>query len=97
MAKTISVPESMSQRAREFVAAEAIPLEVVAGDGGAEVRVVQGAAGQESSSSEWRAGGWIGCAPALDAAGRLGIAAGDLGKLLDHLDIKIRACELGCF
>jgi len=42
-------------------------------------------------------GGRILCADALEMAPLMGIPSKDLGKLLDHLEIKVRSCSLGCF
>ena len=42
-------------------------------------------------------GGRISCPNAFAIAGRLKIERGDLGNLLNHLNIRITSCQLGCF
>lgn len=96
MGVTLGVPEEMVESLRGFIEAEGLPFEVAAG-GECALRVVQSKAGCQSTASELHAGGAITCALARDTAARLGVKARELGKLFDHLDIKIRACELGCF
>jgi 2-keto-4-pentenoate hydratase len=96
MQATLGVPEALAGSLGAFVQAESIPLGVVTGDK-VTVRVVQGQAGQESSVSMLQAGGWIACLTAHQMAERLGVETRQVGKLLDHLEIKIKTCELGCF
>ena len=43
------------------------------------------------------AGGSIACATAFELAAKLGISQTKMGKLLDHLDVRVRHCQLGCF
>lgn len=96
MATKLGVSDNLLKPLTEFVNSESIPVEVVAGNG-TSVRVVEGAAGQQSSTTELRAGGWIACSTAFEAAARLQIQPRQIGQLLDRLDIRIRACQLGCF
>ena len=96
MAGTLGVPEGMLKQVSEFVEAKAISLRVV-GDGDCTVRVVQSEERLPSTPAVLHTGGWIACATARSMAGKLGIKPRDMGKLLNHLDIKIRNCELGCF
>lgn len=96
MPATVSVPETMAESLRTFVKQEKLPLQVVTGPGGA-VQVVESAEGEKSTLTVLKAGGWIACPMAREMAPRLGIQTREVGKLLDHLDIRIRACELGCF
>ena len=42
-------------------------------------------------------GGVLTCHDARALAEQLGVAYGDVGKACNELDVKIRACELGCF
>jgi hypothetical protein len=42
-------------------------------------------------------GGRITCANAFVFAGRLQIDRGDMGNLMNHLNIRITSCQLGCF
>lgn len=96
MQATLGVPETMLKPVSAFVAAEALPFQIVT-DAGCTVQVVPAEEGRQSSVSALQAGGWIACSTAFEMAGRLGVQTRDLGKLLNHLDIKVRACQLGCF
>jgi hypothetical protein len=96
MGVTLGVPESMAKSLRAFIEAEGLPFEVVSG-GECALRVVQSKAGGRSTASELHAGGSITCTLAHELAARLGVKTREMGKLFDPLDIKIRACELGCF
>ena len=51
----------------------------------------------ESDLDSVYAGGWIACAIARAQAERLGISLTCMGELLDLLNVKVRACGLGCF
>lgn len=42
-------------------------------------------------------GGRISCPDAFVIAGRLKIERALIGNLMNHLDIRINACQLGCF
>jgi len=96
MPTTLGVPESMLKPVGAFVEEEGIPVSVVAG-GDCTVQVVESAEHQASTSSVLQAGGWIACSTAHSVAAKLGTTLRDMGKLLDHLDIRIRECQLGCF
>lgn len=96
MQATLGASAGLVDPLRAFVESESIPLEVVARDD-ATVRVVESEAGQESSLATLQAGGWIACLTAHQVAERLGVEPRQVGKLLDHLEIKIRVCQLGCF
>ena len=96
MQATLGVPEALAGSLGAFVKAESIPLKVITGDE-ATVQVVESEAGQESSVSALQAGGWIACLTAHQMAERLGVETRQVGKLANHLEIKIKVCELGCF
>jgi len=94
---TLCVGEALAAPLGEFLTAEGIDL-ALATDGAGDVAVVPtGAERQESTAETVYAGGWIACPTALGLAGKLGIASGQVGRLLDHLEVKIRRCSLGCF
>jgi len=102
MTGRLAVPTDRMEAIRAFVTSQGIPIQVVAAGqmhepGARTVQVISAAAGTQSSSATLQAGGWIACATAFKAARQLGITPAQLGKLLDHLDIRIRACQLGCF
>jgi hypothetical protein len=96
MRATLGVPEVMAQSLGAFVRAEGIPLDIVAG-GDCTVQVVQSQQGQPSTRTVLHAGGSIECTTAFQMAGKLGVKPRDIGKLANHLDVRIRACQLGCF
>lgn len=96
MQAMLGVPESMLNSLGAFVEAEGLPFNAVT-SGDYAVRIVDAEKGTQSTSSVLMAGGSITCGLARDMAVGLGVKTRDLGKLLNHLDIKIRACELGCF
>jgi hypothetical protein len=95
MPVTLNAPETMVQSINEFAKAENLPFIAAAGTG--DVKVIQAQAGSESTATELHAGGRITCWLARDMASKLGIKKIEIGKLLNHLEIKVRACELGCF
>jgi len=37
------------------------------------------------------------CKALLDLASRSGRTPGEIGRLCNEMDIKVRACQLGCF
>jgi len=96
MKSTLCVPEEIQQAVAAFVEAEEIAVQVVSA-GECTVRVVQAEGRQESDLSMLYAGGWIACRTAMAAASKLDISLLKMGKLLDHLNVKIRQCSLGCF
>ncbi len=96
MAASLAVPESMATSVGEFLAAESIPLDVVTG-GGSEVRVEAATTRQQCKADVLYTGGWIACSQALKMAEVLDIGPGNMGKLLNRLDIRVRQCQLGCF
>ncbi len=51
----------------------------------------------ESTVDLLEAGGWIECSTAWAMAGRHGLSVNQVGRLVNALDIRIKACCLGCF
>ncbi len=96
MRATLGVPETMVKSLGAFVEAERIPVDVLV-RGDCTVQVVQAREGHRSTATRLQAGGSIECTTAFQMAGKLGVKPRDVGKLADHLDIKIRGCQLGCF
>ncbi len=96
MPTTLPVPENLVEPLRAFVRSQRIPLRVAA-DGHGSVRVAQAKYRRRSTPAVIYTGGWIACTVARGLADTLGIKTRQVGALLDHLDIKVRACELGCF
>ena len=52
---------------------------------------------RESDLQTIYSGGRIACQTALALAKKLHIPVSHMGKMLDHLDVKIHNCGLGCF
>jgi len=96
MTATLGVPEDMHDALKAFVDAEGMDLEV-ASSGECSVQVVRGGSDMRSDLRTLYAGGWIACATGTGLALKLGVPPGQIGRLIDHLGIKVRQCELGLF
>ena len=96
MTATISIESNQASKLREFLASSGIDIEVTV-DGQAQVSVIVCYEPTESSPEILYSGGWINCEQAFALAGRLSIGRDATGKLLDHLNVKVRSCQLGCF
>lgn len=79
-----------------FLANASIALPLVT-QGEAPVRLTTGAPREMCDGATLKRGGAILCSTALQMAPTLGLSPQDLGKLLNHLEIKVRSCSLGCF
>jgi len=87
----------MADDLARFFEAESIDLSAVAGGSASVTIAPSGPERRESDLETLYAGGWISCTDGRALATKLGIDAGDVGKILDHLNVKVRACVLGCF
>ncbi len=96
MKAELGVPEEMLEEVRAFIQSRAVTLDVAATTDAAVV-VVRTAERQESDLKTLQAGGWIACPTALAMAQKLHMPPAELGKLLDFVNVKIKACSLGCF
>ena len=96
MKGVLGVPAALREPATDFVNSQGIKLTVVAGDD-CTVQVVQAEERRRCSVRRLYAGGFIACETARGVAVKLGIRTGQMGKLLDFLNIKVRNCGLGCF
>jgi len=92
----LGVPVSVVESVGEFLKSESIPLDAVDGDDCA-VRVVKTEERLESNLETLYCGGWIACETARAMAESLRISIPEMGKLLNHLDVKVRQCGLGLF
>ncbi|MBN2182271.1 MAG: hypothetical protein JW715_10180 [Sedimentisphaerales bacterium] len=96
MKKKICTETSIAERLQEFLDKEKMNLDVVTETDGA-VEVMKCAEPKESNLDVIYAGGWITCEIARSMAKKINISFGQMGNLLNHLDVKIRHCSLGCF
>lgn len=96
MKKKICAETSIAKRLQEFLDKEKINLEVVTDTDDAP-EVMKCAKPTESNLDIIYSGGWITCEMARSLAKKINISLRQMGKLLNHLDVKIRHCSLGCF
>jgi hypothetical protein len=96
MKKRICVEIAMADKLREFLDREKIDIDVVTDQAG-DIEVVQCEDRKESNLTVVYSGGWIACGTARGLAKKIEISLSQMGKLLNHLDVKIRNCGLGCF
>lgn len=94
--KKISVPESILPRIRKIVEENAIDIEIQTEDGDLSIQDT-GTERLQSNLSTLFCGGWIACETARVIAKKLNIPLSQMGMLLNHLNIKVRRCGLGCF
>ena len=92
---TLGAAADMQESLSRLVRAGGLPLGVVGGTGSVQV----GAAEEPRRCTTRRlyVGGYIPCATARTMAARLGLRMSQMGKLLELLHVRVRACELGCF
>ncbi len=96
MSVRLGVPETMLESVNAFANDESIQIDVVAANDCA-VCVIESDEHLECDLTTLYASGWIACDTARAVAGKLDISTRKMGKLLNCLDIKVRACGLGCF
>jgi len=96
MKAVLGVPESLRDSIASFVTTEDIPINIGQAEEG-DVQVEKPDQRLESEVLKLQAGGWITCETARSMASKLNISNLNLGKLLDHLEVKDRECGLGCF
>lgn len=96
MKKKICAETSIAQKLQEFLDKEKIKLEVVTGTEDT-IEVMKCAEPKESNLDIIYSGGWITCEMARCLAKKNNIPLAQMGKLLNHLNVKIRSCSLGCF
>ncbi len=96
MKKKICPETSIAQNLQEFLNKEKINLEVVTGKEDA-VEIMKCSEPKKSNLDIIYSGGWITCEMARSLAKKINIPLAQMGKLLNHLNVKIRSCSLGCF
>ena len=96
MKKRIYVEIPLKDKFMQFINDENIDIEIVSGQP-CDLKVIQSKKRIESDLDTLYAGGWIACERARSLAKKINISLGQMGNLLDQLDVKIRKCSLGCF
>ncbi|MFA6426447.1 MAG: molybdenum cofactor guanylyltransferase [Phycisphaerae bacterium] len=94
--KRVFVEISIAERLRELFDRENIDIKIVA-DQPCDVKIIQCSDHRESDLDIIYSGGWITCETARSLAKKINISLNQMGKLLNHLNVKIRRCGLGCF
>jgi len=94
--KKITVPLEITDSLQKFFVDKSIKIEIVTEGGDLKIEDT-GPEKQESDLSTLYSGGWVTCATARTLAGNLGIKLDQMGEMLDHLNIKVKLCGLGCF
>jgi hypothetical protein len=92
----ICVREDLKSGLESFVTEHGLKLEVIT-SGGATLTVEKCSEPTECTATTLYSGGWISCAAALALSDKLEVESRQFGELMDHLDIKIRRCQLSCF
>lgn len=95
-AKRIYVESSVAETLKRFLAGEEIPLELAGQDEGM-VNVLSCQERKAGDLTTLYAGGSITCPIARAMADQLDLSYGQMGRLLNHLNVKIQSCSLGCF
>ncbi len=94
----IGVAPSLLEDMKAFLEREGFSLEAVPLEEGPGFQVlVSEKPRRECEADRLFQGGRIPCAQALAASRELGLPPAKMGKLLDHLEIKVHHCQLGCF
>ena len=96
MKKRIYVEIPLKDKFMQFVNDENIDIEIVSGQP-CDVKVIQSRERKECDLDTLYSGGWIACERARNLAKKINISPGQMGTLLNHLNVKIRKCLLGCF
>jgi hypothetical protein len=95
-AKRIYVESSLAETLKQFLVGEQVSLELAGQDEGM-VKVLSCQGRKAGDLTTLYAGGSITCPIARAMADQLDLSYGQMGRLLNHLNVKIRSCSLGCF
>ena len=96
----ICVNRSIASSLKTFFDDNGIDLEVVSDSFDSVSDVMVEDTGDQKRQSDMRIiykGGSITCSTAQALADKLEISLAQTGAMLDHLDVKIKQCQLGCF
>ena len=97
MTTAINVPAELADELAQFFKDESIDLTAATDESAGVTIAPTGHERRESTLETLYVGGSVSCETGRALAKKLGIEAGDLGKLLDRVNVKVRACVLGCF
>jgi len=98
--KRICVSRSLESQLKTFIGGRGIDIEVVSSSYDSSNDILIDESGDQRQESNLRIlykGGFISCNNAWGLADMLGMSFSQMGALLDHLDVKIKQCQLGCF
>lgn len=96
MKKLICTKTSIQKTLKEFFDSEKININISTEPTG-DIEVVKCDDSKESTLAVIYSGGCITCEIARSIAKKMNISLSQTGKLMNHLDVKIRRCSLGCF
>ena len=94
--QSIYVDTALKDRITDFLKKEAIQLNMST-DKACQVHILTSNEQQACNLTRLYEKGYIICPVALTLAQKLNLPSKQLGKLLNHLTIKIKECGLGCF
>ena len=93
----VNPPETAKENLEKFFSDAGITLEWATSADGAAVSIDWPEGKEVCETGILHAGGRTTCPNAFVNASRLNIKRGLMGDLLNHLDIRITSCQLGCF
>lgn len=96
MKSAVNVHPSLVGTITELVEANGIGIDITAGES-AKISILPSQQRTQCNLEQIYAGGWIDCSVAFRQAAELAIPIEHMGMLLNHLNVKIRNCSLGCF
>ena len=96
MKRRIYADDSLIESLGCIIEAKGIQIDLTK-ENDSDVRVFISGTRKESDLKTLYSGGWIACRTALSMAKKLEIPRVQMGLILNHLDIKVKNCSLGCF
>ena len=96
MKKRIYVESPLKDKIIEFINNDNIGMEIVNAQP-CDIKIILCRERLESDLDTIYSGGWIACEIARNLAKKMELSLSQMGNLLNHLDVKIRKCSLGCF
>ena len=96
MTMQVYAETSIKPKLQEFLRNEDIDLHIVS-NSQCEIKIISREEHKESNLNTIYLDGWITCEMARSFAKKINIPLIQMGKLLNHLNVKIKSCSLGCF